>query len=61
MAGRLDGARPLSEPMMEYCWLDPYEQIQWNPSQNSYIFIQENAFQNAIWKMAAILSWSQKC
>ena len=30
--------------------------LQWNLNQNSYIFIQENAFENAIWKMAAILS-----
>ena len=27
--------------------------------QNSYIFIQENAFQNVVWKMAAILSQPQ--
>ena len=26
MACRLDGAKPLSEPMLEYCWLDPWEQ-----------------------------------
>ena len=25
-------------------------------NRNSYIFIQENAFQNVVWKMAAILS-----
>ena len=24
MACRLDGAKPLSEPMLEYCWLDPW-------------------------------------
>ena len=29
--------------------------LQWNFNQNSYIFIQENAFENAVWKMAAIL------
>ena len=23
MAWRLDGAKPLSEPMLEYCYLDP--------------------------------------
>ena len=26
MACRLIGAKPLSEPMLEYCYLDPYEQ-----------------------------------
>ena len=29
---------PLSEPMLEYCQLDPQKQI----SMKSYIFIQEN-------------------
>ena len=27
MAGRLVGAKPLSEPMLEYGRLDPWEQI----------------------------------
>ena len=26
MAYHLAGAKPLSEPMLEYCWLDPWEQ-----------------------------------
>ena len=26
MACRLAGAKPLSEPMLEYCYLDPWEQ-----------------------------------
>ena len=26
---------------------------------NSYIFIQENPFENGVWKMASILSWPQ--
>ena len=29
--------------------------IQWNFTRNSYIFIQEKAFENVVWKMAAIL------
>ena len=33
--------------------------LQWNFDRNSYIFIQENAFDNVVWKMAAILSWTQ--
>ena len=32
---------------------------QWNLYRNSYIFIKENAFENVIWKMAAILSQPQ--
>ena len=32
---------------------------QWNFSRNSYIFIQENAFENVVWKMAANLSRSE--
>ena len=33
-------------------------QFQWNLNLNSYIFIQENAFEN-VWKMASILSQPQ--
>ena len=33
--------------------------IQWNLNRNSYIFIQENTFENVVWKMAAILSLPQ--
>ena len=28
--------------------------LQWNLNRNPYIFIQENAFENVVWKMAAI-------
>ena len=37
----------------------PANKFQWNFNQNSYIFIQENPFENAIRKMVAILSWPQ--
>ena len=30
--------------------------LQWNINQNSYSFIQENAFENVVWKIAAILA-----
>ena len=33
--------------------------IQWNVKRYSYIFIQENPFQNVVWKMAAISSRPQ--
>ena len=32
---------------------------QWNFNWNLYIFIEENAFENVVWKKAAILSWPQ--
>ena len=33
--------------------------LQWNLKRNSYIFIQENAFENVVCEMAAILSRPQ--
>ena len=39
--------------------IGPMGTLQWNRHRNSYIFIQENAFQIVVWKMAAILSWPQ--
>ena len=33
--------------------------LEWNLNQNLYIFIQENAFENVVWNMAAILSRPQ--
>ena len=33
--------------------------LQWNLNRNLFIFIQENAFENVVWKMAAILSGPQ--
>ena len=33
--------------------------FQWNFKRNSHIFIQENAFEYVVWKMAAILSQPQ--
>ena len=45
------------------CWnivnSTPRNNFQWNFNQNSYISIRENAFQNAICKMAHILSQLQ--
>ena len=38
--------------------------LQWNFNRNENIFIQENAFENIVWKMAAILSrpqWVNPC
>ena len=33
--------------------------LQWNLNRNLYIFFEENAFENVVWKMAAILSGLQ--
>ena len=57
MACRLDGAKPLSEPLLEYCSLG--NKLQWNINRNSYIFIHENALENVVCKMASILSRPQ--
>ena len=56
MAWRRPGDKPLSEPVMvslltHICVTRP-QWVKWN----SYIFIQENAFENVLCKMAAILS-----
>ena len=62
MAYRLAGTKPLSEPILEYCQLDPCEQISVKSGSKFiyiYIFIQENAFENVVWKMAAILARPQ--
>ena len=40
-------------------WIRPLEKISEIFNQNPYIFIQENAIQNVVWKMAAILSRPQ--
>ena len=36
--------------------IEPQEQLQWNYNQNTEIFIEENAFENIVCEMAAILS-----
>ena len=33
--------------------------LQWNLNQNFYFFIQENAFEHVVWKMATIVSQPQ--
>ena len=53
---RLVGAKPLSEPMMECCLFEPSEQISIKSWAKFVHFIQENAFENVVCEMAAILS-----
>ena len=60
MACRLVGAKPLSESMLEYCQLNiALNKLQWKLNRNSYNFIQEDAFENVVCEMAAILSRPQ--
>ena len=59
MACCLSGAKPLSEPMLNYCQLDPCEHFQWNLNHNATIFIDENARENVVCEMASILSRPQ--
>ena len=59
MACRLDGAKPLSEPVLEYFNWTLGSKLQWNRNQNWYIFNQENAFENVVRNLAAILSRPQ--
>ena len=47
---------PLFEPILDIVNSIHRNKLQWNPKQNSYIFIHENAFENAVCEMAAILS-----
>ena len=58
MACRLDGTKPLSEPMLRYCELDPWEQTSVNLNQGLFISFKEMHL-NVVWKLAAILSRPQ--
>ena len=60
MVCRLVGAKPLSEPMLGVLLIGTYvTNFKWNLKWNLYIFIQENAFENAVWEMVTILSRPQ--
>ena len=54
---------PAPSHYQNQCWdivnLTLRNKLQWNIYRNSYIFIQENAFEYVIWEMAAILSQPQ--
>ena len=59
MACRLFGAKPSSTK----CWVivnwTLRKELQWNLTRNTYIFIHENAFENVVRKLVAILSRPQ--
>ena len=58
LARRLNGTKPLSEPMLKM-FNSNLRNKQGNRNRNSYIFYQEHAFENIVWKMAATLSRPQ--
>ena len=51
MACLLDGAKPVSEPVLE---LYPWDKTQYNFNRNLNIFIQENAFENIVCLMSSL-------
>ena len=59
IACHLFGAKPLSEPTLAYYQMDLRKIFQWNLNKNTSILIRENAFENTVRKMAAILSRPQ--
>ena len=54
MSWCLTGTQPLSETMLEYCYWSLGDKFQWNFLQDKTIFIQENVFENVVWKMVSI-------
>ena len=52
MAYCLFGTKPLPEPMLTYCQLDPRDKLQWNSNQDANIYIDENIFENVVGEMA---------
>ena len=56
MTCRLTSTKPLSEPMLVITNLTLRDKHQWNFNQNTKLFIHENASENIVYEMAAILS-----
>ena len=52
-------SKPLSESLLDYSQFDLCEHISKKFETKYTNFIDKNAFENAVWKMAAILSWLQ--
>ena len=59
IAYRLFSAKPLSKPMLAYCWFDPWQQTSVKLRLESIFFFQENTFENIVSKKSAILSRPQ--
>ena len=56
MAYRLFCDNPLSKPMLSYCHWTLTNKRQWSLNHNTKRFIHENAHENIVCEMAAILS-----
>ena len=52
----MDIAPAVSEPLLGWCNRTSRNKLQWNFNRNSKIFIQENTFENIVWKKTTILS-----
>ena len=57
MARHLFIAKPLSEPVLAYCYLDPVVQISVKFESKYNFQVEKNELKNAIFKMAA--TWSR--
>ena len=55
MACRLFGTKPLSELMLAYYIMDPWEHFQWNFNQNTSFSIQGNELEDVVCKISANL------
>ena len=55
MAWCLTGTKPLPEPILIYHQFDTSNKPQWNFILTSKFFIEENAFENVVCKMLAML------
>ena len=59
MACRLEGAKPLSKPMLEYCYWTLRNKLKGNYNHNSNIFIQDKSLENLACETTSVLSWPQ--
>ena len=59
LACRLACAKPLSEPMLEYCWLDPWEYFSEILIEINTFFLLEHAFENVVCEIMIIFSRPQ--
>ena len=59
MACRLVGAKPFKNQCWSIVNWTRRNKLKWNVNRNSFIFIQENPFENVVWEMAATLSRPQ--
>ena len=58
MACRQVGAKPIPEPLLKYCYLDPQEQTSEKLRSKYGLYINRNAFDN-VCEIPAIFSWER--